>query len=234
MPHVLIVNPIEETGARTMAKQRSAAQKRATAKMIAANRRARRGRNPSKAVAARPSGRKSKRRPPRTRETSSALAVYRRRRNPIGGRRGFALDGFLKATLLPAAAGGAGALALDVLLGVLPLPPALKSGLMRPVVRIGGSLGIGALAGLLGGAKLGEQVAAGALTVVAYDMMRAAMPKILPSVPLSANDLELAYYQAGQEVGAADTEALEALEDEDGVGYYEEPGVGEYVDEYVR
>lgn len=207
-------------------KARSAAQRRATAKMIAANRRARRAANPSSA--ARPA-RRSKRR-----SSSRAVTVYRRRRNPIGGGRGFAFDKFLGATLMPAAAGGAGALALDVLLGVLPLPAALKSGMMRPVVRIGGSLGLGALAGMLGGRKLGEQVAAGALTVVMYDTMRALMPRILPNVPLAANDLELAYYQAGQEVGAADPEALEALEDEVGLYDLESGGVGEYVEEYVE
>lgn len=230
MPHVLIVNPIEEKGARIMAKKaRSAAQKRATAKMIAANRRARRRSNPSTALTTTSSSsRKSKRR-----RSSGKVTRYHRRRNPIGGRGGFALDKFLSGTLMPAAVGGGAALALDVLLGVLPLPPALKTGLMRPVVRIGGSLGLGALAGMLGGRKLGEQIAAGALTVIAYDTLRSFMPRVLPNVPLAANDLELAYYQAGQEVGAADVEALEALETEEAVGYYEEPGVGEYVEEYV-
>lgn len=231
MPHVLIVNPIEDKGARNMAKKaRSAAQKRATAKMIAANRRMRRAKNPSTALttaAANPRG-KSKRR-----RSSGRKVTYYRRKNPIG-RGGFALDKFLSSTLMPAAAGAGGALAIDVLLGVLPLPPALKSGLMRPVVRIGGALGMGALAGMLGGRRIGEQVAAGGLTVLMYDTLRALMPKVLPGVPLAANDLELAYYQAGQEVGAAEEQAaLEAMDDDAGVSAYVDDGMGEYVDEYV-
>lgn len=98
-------------------------------------------------------------------------ALRHRRPNPLG------LGGFVKGTLMPSVVGGAGALALDVAVGMLPLPPALKTGPMAPLVKAAGAVGIGMLAGQLMGRRVGEQVAAGGLTVTVYNVARQMLVK---------------------------------------------------------
>jgi hypothetical protein len=48
---------------------------------------------------------------------------------------------------------------------MLPLPVAMKTGPMAPVVKIAGALGLGALAGMVTNRRMANQVAAGAVTV---------------------------------------------------------------------
>lgn len=230
MPHVLLVNPIDDAlsrsrrvvtikpskGVRKMAKKRrSAAQQAATRRMIAARkaslrgsrpaassgkkrRKARRRSNPVtpiRAVNAAPRRRSTKRRKARTSvaAASSAGRTLRfRRRNPIGF-----LDGLVKDTLVPSAIGGAGALGLDVLLAVVPLPETIKTGAMRPVVRVAGAIGLGMLAGMIVAKRTAQQITAGAVTVVLYDTMKALMTRL-----------------AGGKIP--------------GIGVYEIPGIGIY------
>lgn len=193
MPHVLIVNPSERKKGKTMAKaKRTAAQKRATAKMIAANKARRRAsaapkrkavshakpkrRSASRAVAApaRSAPRRSKRRshaitPPHVASRAGRQLRYRRK-NPIGG--------FVSDMLIPSAVGGVGAIGLDVLLGVLPLPVAMKSGAMAPVVKIAGAIGLGMLAGMVAPKRIANQLAAGAITVTLYNVAKAGLVKV--------------------------------------------------------
>lgn len=176
--------------------KRSAAQKRATAKMIAANRARARGakRAAPRKPAARPAAKRSsaprRAAPAKRRRTSarrgpggwpitSATAASRagralrhRRPNPVSG-----IGTFVKGTLMPSVVGGAGALALDVAMGMLPLPPALKSGPMAPLVKAAGAVGLGMIAGKALGRRTGEQVAAGALTVTVYNVARMMLVK---------------------------------------------------------
>jgi hypothetical protein len=106
----------------------------------------------------------------------------RYRRNPsIGGFRPMA---FMKDTLMPSAVGAAGALGLDMLLGFVPLPAMLKTPAMRPIVRIAGAVGIGIIAGMVTNKRIGEQVGAGALTVVLYDTLKGFVTAQFPTLTL--------------------------------------------------
>lgn len=192
MPLVTIVNPSPRKGATKMAtrkKARTAKQKAATRKMIAANRA--RARGASRPAAAAPKRRASRRRP----AARAAAAPKRRASRRRGGwkitpaktasRAGRALRyrrpnpiDFLSNTLMPSVIGGAGALALDVAIGVLPLPPALKSGPMSPLVKVAGAVGLGMIASKMVNRRVGEQIAAGAITVQVYNFAKAMLIKV--------------------------------------------------------
>lgn len=171
----------------TRKKARTAAQKRATKKMIAANRarargaaapaRKRRSARRAAPVAAAPARRRraSRRRtggwritPAKTASRAGRQLRYRRP-NPID---------FLTTTLMPSVVGGAGALALDVAIGALPLPPALKTGPMAPLVKVAGAVGLGMIASKMVNRRVGEQIAAGALTVQVYNFAKAMLIKV--------------------------------------------------------
>lgn len=220
--------------------KRSAAQKRATAKMIAANRARARGakratpRKPAARPAAkrsapraapRPKKRTSARRGPGGWPITSAAAASRagralrhRRPNPIGG--------FVKDTLMPSVVGGAGALALDVAVGMLPLPPALKSGPMAPLVKAAGAVGLGMIASKALGRRTGEQVAAGALTVTVYNVARMMLVKAsggrIPGLSGYVDEYvseyvdyappQLGYESSGGQVGYDDTVEMAGFE----------------------
>lgn len=220
--------------------KRSAAQKRATAKMIAANRARARGakratpRKPAARPAAkrsapraapRPKKRTSARRGPGGWPITSATAASRagralrhRRPNPIGG--------FVKDTLMPSVVGGAGALALDVAVGMLPLPPALKSGPMAPLVKAAGAVGLGMIASKALGRRTGEQVAAGALTVTVYNVARMMLVKAsggrIPGLSGYVDEYvseyvdyappQLGYESSGGQVGYDDTVEMAGFE----------------------
>lgn len=118
------------------------------------------------------------------------------RRNPIGG---FNIKSFSNNTLMPAAIGGIGAVGLDVILAMLPIPAAIKTGPFKPIVKIAGAVGIGMLAGMIAGRKFGENVTAGAVTVTLYDIIKGFVQKTMPNLPLSEyGDDGMSYVQAGQ------------------------------------
>lgn len=219
-------------------KRRTAAQRAATAKMIAARRRMLKGgrkSNPSKkhrAKAKHRSASRSRAAPehvtiinPSPRKAHRAKA-HRRARNPVGG---FVRD--FTSQLVPSAIGGLGALGVDVLVGVLPLPDAIKTGPMRPVVRVAGAAALGFGAGMVSNRRIGQQVAAGALTVVLYDTMKGILARTgigakipglslyeLPGVGMydvGPTDQPIGYYDAGQQVGET-----YMLPDESTVGTY--------------
>jgi hypothetical protein len=200
-------------------KRRSAAQIAATRKMIAARRAQLRGRvrrrNPRHAPAvAVPNPAPRKRRWKRTSvqaASAAGRALRYRRRNPIG----FDLRRFATDTLMPSVVGGAGAIGLDVLLGALRLPPALTVGPMRPVVRVGGAIGIGLIASMIAPRRMAEQMAAGALTVVMYDTLRGFLGRVtggrVPGLGVYVDPMlgemdpeAVSYYEAAQQVGQAD------------------------------
>lgn len=181
MPNIALVNP-----RRRSRKTRSAAQKAATRKMIAANRSRRsgghhtarrKGRGKMPAALAHywaSHGRKTN--PSRRRRSSY-------RRNPIG----FDLQGFMSKEVGPAMIGAAGALGVDMLIGMMPtiVPVQFQTGLMRKVAQLAGVLGMGALAGAVVGKRAAESITAGGVTVVLYDMVKGFLVTSFPTLPLS-------------------------------------------------
>lgn len=178
-------------------KPRTAAQKRATAKLVAMNkarrsggsrparkvrRKTRRSNPVVETVMANPKRRRraNPRRSSKAAASGAGRVLRYRRRNPVGG-----IGEFMSAQLLPSAIGGGGALLLDVALAVLPIPATMKVGAMAPIVRIAGAVGIGALANMVTSRKTANQIAAGALTVTMYQIARGFLAKALPagSVP---------------------------------------------------
>lgn len=118
---------------------------------------------------------------PRRRRRVHALRRHRaRRRNP----RLFSMGGITSA-LIPAAIGGAGAVALDVGLSFVPLPAMLQGKLAKTGVKIAGALALGWVGGKVLGTDKGKAVTLGALTVVLYGVIKDAIATVAPGVPLS-------------------------------------------------
>ena len=114
--------------------------------------------------------------------------------------------GLVKGTLMPAATGAAGALAVDMALGFLPLPANLMTGMLRPVVRLGAAYGIGKLGGMVTNKRTGHLMMAGAVTVIAYDIIKSAVQTVMPNLALSeyVGMNGLGYMGAGQMIGSFD------------------------------
>lgn len=108
----------------------------------------------------------------------------RRRRNPIG-------MGSIMGPAMTAVYGTVGALATDVLFGVLPLPAQFKSGGMGTLAKAAVTIAGGMLASKLVGRSAAEKAVSGALTVQLYSFAKPLLAAALPSVP------GLGYYGAG-------------------------------------
>ena len=167
-----------------------------------------------------------------TRRNPSRLSGARRRyrRNPDGG--------MLVRTLFPTMIGAGGAIVTDVVMGFLPLPAMFKTGIMRPVVKGAAAFGIGIVAGMMAGKRIGNQVMAGALTVVAYDSLKTFLQKAVPALPLGQTEeypmLEFAGNGDDDGMGAFIDDGMGDLVDEStvgGMGAFIDDGMGELVDE---
>lgn len=123
-----------------------------------------------------PTKRRRARRTTKRAASSAGRVLRHRRRNPVGG-----LGDFLSGQLMPSAIGGGGALLLDVALAALPIPAAMKTGPMAPVVKIAGAVGIGAIANAVTSRRVANQIAAGALTVTMYQIARSFLARTLPA-----------------------------------------------------
>lgn len=183
MAQMLLVNP---------RKRKKRSTKMATRKQLAALRKARaakaRKHHPRAATPRRRRKSASRKRHITLRGTMNPSRRTRRhyRRNPSA--RKFNLMGFVKESLMPSAMGAGGALALDLALAYLPLPAMMKTGVVNSVTRVVGAVGIGMLGGMVMGRKVGEQIGAGALTVVLYDEIKGMLKKAMPTLPLSGSD----------------------------------------------
>ena len=176
---------------------RNPAKKRRTAAQKAASRR-----NIKKAQAAR---RRSPRR--RTRKTKRRRNTYpaahrARRSNPR--RRLPTVQGIINDQVIPAAVGGAGAVLNDVIVNMLPLPANFKSGWMRHISKAVGAIAIGYLGGMVLAKKTADQLGAGAMTVVGYNVVRDLAAQFMPQLALGEYlpmgeylDPALGYYGAG-------------------------------------
>lgn len=202
MPHVVLVNPAERKGSakakrpaqrkgkKVMAKkQRTAAQKRATAKMIAANRARRKGKS-APVSRAKPKQRSA---PSRQQRSSAKRSTRKRRSHPITSpieasragrklryRRKNPIGGFVQDQLVPAALGGGGAILIDVALGAIPWSPEARQKLnpFMPVVKVAAAVGLGMAVNAVTSKRIANQVAAGAITVALYNVMRSGLAKL--------------------------------------------------------
>lgn len=132
-----------------------------------------------------PAARRTARRKTTARRTPARSRRRTYRRNPIGK---VNLKSFMRQTLMPSAVGAVGALGIDMILGFLPLPANFKTGPMRPAVKAVGAVAVGMAAGKFASRKIGEQVAAGGLTVVLYDTMKTFLQGQFPALPLGQYD----------------------------------------------
>lgn len=101
--------------------------------------------------------------------------------------RGFSMNSFMRNTLMPSAIGAVGALSADVVLGYATpyLPTMLTSGVGATVAKLGAAVGIGMAAGMLTNRNIGEQVMAGAVTVVLYSALKRQVQASLPNLHMS-------------------------------------------------
>jgi hypothetical protein len=153
---------------------------------------------------------------PRRRRRMSAPRVRRRiRRNPA------LRGGGLMNDLMQAGIGAAGAIGTDMIYGMLPLPVTMKTGLMQPIGRAAVALAIGTMGRRFLGRAAG-QMAAGALTVIAYDVFKGFMG---PATPLKG----LGWAGSAPDAGYAEMPqaALSDYPDMSGMGGM--GGMGEYV-----
>lgn len=172
----------------------------------------------------RPKARRRTKRKPARRTKSKISRIRRtRRRNPAR----FNVGSFVRGTFMPSATGAVGALGLDVLLGVLPLPINFQTGPMRPLVKMFGAVVLGMAANMVVSRKTAEQFTAGALTVVLYDVAKGVVQNNFPQIPLDGlAGVDMADYP---ELGYADP-----LDDDSALGAYVEDGTLEGMEAYVE
>ena len=86
--------------------------------------------------------------------------------------------------VMPAMVGGAGAVANDIIVNMLPLPAMWKTGWARHVSKALGAVAIGMLGGFVLQKRTADQLGAGAMTVVGYNVVRDLTAQFAPQIPL--------------------------------------------------
>lgn len=161
---------------------RSAAQRRATAKLIAFNksrRRVRRNPAPQAAVA----------NPRRRRRRSSGTAsragrtLRRYRRNP-SLRIGNAVSQVIK----PAVTQAVGGLVLDLAMGYIPLPAMLATGYAKSLTKVALAVGIGIVGQKVTKGATAKSLALGAATIAIHDLLKGLVQTNMPSIRLGGSD----------------------------------------------
>lgn len=189
MEELLLINPAKRPSKRR--KSRTPAQKRATAKMLAANR-SRYKSNPSKATRTVKRRRKNKTSHvagyypnPRRRASVSRKVAHRRyKRNPSARVSG------AMSLMKDSAMGAVGAIAVEALFGFLPLPATWKSGHMMQVAKSATALAVGLFGHKILPRGMAGKMAVGSLTVTMHEALK---PLIASSLP----GLHLGYYPGG-------------------------------------
>lgn len=189
MSQLLLINPRKRRGAT----HRTAAQKAATKRMVAANRARRSGHKRSVVHHYAPNPAPARRRRARHSLAGVARTVRRYKRNPISsGGSG------IKHMMVTSLQGAAGGLVVNTAMNWLPLPAAMKVGKMRFVAQ-------GAVAVLLGVAgrkvlprRVAENMAVGSLTITMHDALKEIVGSIVPGMRLG----EVGYYSPGYPVDA--------------------------------
>lgn len=236
MSELLLINP-GRSGRKVKRKRkkpRSAAQKAATRRMLAARGIGKVKRKRKISIRTAPVAKKRRRKTKslarvtahaRVRRKHNPIRVHRKRRYHRNPMRTGSMSSFTRHTLMPSVVGAAGALGVDVILGFLPIPVQFKTGPMRAIVKIAGAVGIGMLASKFMKRETAHQIAAGAITVTLYDVMKGYLQQAMPTLPLSEADVmfeeypNLSYAGAGQTVDGMG-QYVSSMSSEDGVGMY--------------
>lgn len=115
--------------------------------------------------------------------------VHRKRykRNPLALG---SMKNIVTGQLLPAAYGAGGAVVLNLALSYLPLPESVKTGWPRHGVRLVGALAVGWAARKFVKGNVGNAMAAGALIVVVYDIVKAALAQFAPEIGSRLGEFE--------------------------------------------
>jgi hypothetical protein len=172
MAQLMLINPKKRSAARARKAPRSAAQKAATKRMLAANR-AKRGPHKSNYT---------------KRKAANTVARYfpnpvrriKRRRNPIGRASLAGVTGMM----MPAVQGAFGALAINTALNYVPLPAILKSGNAKYLARAGLAVAVGVFGSKIVGGKMAANMATGALTVAMHDLLLGIASAAMPTLQL--------------------------------------------------
>lgn len=143
-----------------------------------------------------------------------------RRRNPAG--RGGNLAGMMKNNVLPAVTAAGGALGLDIVWGMLPLPEQIKAGPMRHIAKAAGALAIGFVARNVVKRETANLMTLGMLTTITHSAMREAVTKFAP---------QLALGMVNDELAAIDSEYMSAIT-ADEMGYFSPTPVADNVGAY--
>lgn len=109
----------------------------------------------------------------------------------------FSPKSLMQGTLMPAAIGAAGAVGFDVLWAMAPIPATLKTGPASPLVKIGAAVAAGVLVSKFVSPKVGSAIAAGAVLVTAYDVIKNTIRANVPQLPLSEYVDGFGYVSAG-------------------------------------
>lgn len=113
-----------------------------------------------------------------------------RRRNPINLNMRS-----IQGQVMDAATGAAGAVALSVALGYLPIPAQFKTGALAPVTKGAVAIGLGMLLANVVKGSTAARMTQGALTVILADVMRGLVSQFAPNVTLAGD------YGSGQDLG---------------------------------
>lgn len=178
----------------------------------------------------------------RRRKLNPTARRRRYRRNPFGLG---SVGGIVNGQIIPALYGAGGGIALNLALSYLPLPDMLKTGWARHATRVVGALGLGMLAKKFLGAK-GNAVAAGAMTIVVYDVLKQVLGQFAPEIGSRLGEFEdvslsgdgdyydpAPYITDGGVSGYLDGDASPGDGDIDDMGAYMEgdlDGVGAYIE----
>lgn len=213
MSQLMLINPRKRTGGRK--KPRSAAQKAATKRMLAA----RRGSNPVR----RTKRHKRRSNPVGLHRVKRHHVSARRRRNPL--RMSAATHG-IGGMLMTSVHGAGGALLVNTALNYIPLPALLKSGNGKYLARVGGAIALGVFGGKVLPKKIASNMAVGAMTVAFHDLLLGLASQAMPTARLGDigdYDDGVAAYVSGQ--GMAGLAGMSGMYDT-----YDTAGnVGEYV-----
>ena len=171
-----------------------------------------------------------RRRRRRRRRNPARRVRYRRNQMRMRG-----MQTILNQIVLPAATAGAGALALDILWGFIPIPVEMKTGPMRHVAKGIGAIALGSLAGMVTTRRTGDMMALGALTVTFHAAFREMTAQFMPQLmgpgsmgyysagPAAGYDPQLGYYVASPNMMVRGGESMPANNE---MGYYVQEGAG--------
>lgn len=167
------------------------------------------------------------------------LPQRKRRRNPMKTYRATSYrrskkPGLLTGTILPAGIAATGALGLDILYGLIPLPETIKTGQLRHVVKGAAAIGLGMVAGMVVNKSTARAMSQGALTVVLHEAMKELTERFIPNLAMSGvgEISDIGYQSYAQNAGYVNDNGVGVyLPDENAAPSIESPGTGEYVPE---